>query len=103
MNFASVAVNSPFAGRRSYTYSIPVTLQLAVGQAVWVPFGARILQGIVTGLSAVSDIKETRDIDGIISEVPLLNSLRIELAAWISAHYLCPLFDAVSLMLAARF
>ena len=103
MSFASVAVNSPFAGRRSYTYSIPVTLQLAVGQAVWVPFGAKILQGIVVGLSEVSDIEGTKDIHGFITDAPLLNLSQIRLALWISAHYLCPLFDAVSLMLPPGF
>jgi len=103
MSFASVAVNSPFAGRRSYTYSIPVTLQLAVGQAVWVPFGAKILQGIVVGLSEVSDVDAIKDIQSIIDEAPLVSVSQVRLAFWISAYYLCPLFDAVSLMLPPGF
>ncbi|HEX77894.1 MAG TPA: primosomal protein N' [Dehalococcoidia bacterium] len=103
MSYAEVAVNSPLAGRRTFSYSIPARLSVAAGQAVWVPFGRQVLQGIVLELSHQPQVEETRDIEGIIHPQPLLSPAQVELARWLSDHYLCPLFDAVALMLPPGF
>jgi primosomal protein N' (replication factor Y) len=99
MGYAEVAVNSPIAQRRTFSYSIPPSISLSVGQAVWVPFGPRTLQGIVCRLSEHPEVEETKDIIGTIDPRPLLTPAQIELARWISEYYLAPLFDAVALML----
>jgi primosomal protein N' (replication factor Y) len=99
MRYAEVSVNSPAAQRRTFSYSIPQDLDIAKGQAVWVPFGDRLLQGVVMELTAFPAFEETKDIQGIIEPDPVLSPDYVELAGWISRHYLCPLFDAVSLML----
>ena len=103
MGYAEVAVNSPVAQRRTFSYSIPPSISLSVGQAVWVPFGSRVLQGIVCRLSERPEFAETKDIAGVIDSRPLLSSAQIELARWISEYYLAPLFDAVGLMLPPGF
>ena len=103
MSYAEIAVNSPVARRRTFTYSIPSSLNLAVGQAVWVPFGPRVVQGVVLQLTGDSPVEETRDIIGIIDSQPLLTSIQIELARWIGDYYLSPLFDALALMLPPGF
>jgi len=51
MGYAEVAVNSPVAQRRTFSYSIPPSIDLKVGEAVWAPFGSKVLQGIVFGLT----------------------------------------------------
>ena len=99
MRYAEVSVNSPAAQRRTFSYSIPLDLQIKAGQAVWIPFGERLLQGIVMELTDYPAVEETRDILDIIEPDPILSSKQIELACWISRYYLSPLFDVVSLML----
>ncbi len=103
MKFAEVSVNSPIAQRRTFSYSIPPHLNVEVGQAVWVPFGERTLQGIVMALSPCPAVEETRDIIDIIDSRPFLSTAQVQLARWISDYYLSPLFDAVALMLPPGF
>ena len=71
MKYAEVAVNSPIAQRRSFCYSIPPQLIIDVGQAVWVPFGSKILQGIVVKLSDYPSFESTKEISGLLTSFPL--------------------------------
>ncbi len=103
MRYAEVSVNSPVAQRRTFSYAIPPALDIDVGQAVWVPFGDKLLQGIVLELSPQPSVEETREIAGVIEPRPLLSPAQVSLAQWISQHYLSPLFDAVALMLPPGF
>ncbi len=103
MGYAEVCVNSPVARRGTFSYSIPFGLSVEVGQAVWVPFGAKLLQGIVIELTEHPAVEKTRDIAGIIEPPLVLSPARIALARWISEYYLSPLFDAVALMLPPGF
>ncbi len=103
MGYAEVAVNSPIAQRRTYSYNIPPGLTIVPGQAVWVPFGLRVIQGIVLELTDFPAVDQTRDLAGIIDPKPLLAAFQIDLARWISEQYLSPIFDAISLMLPPGF
>jgi len=103
MNYAEVAVNSPIAQRRSFCYSIPPELTIDVGQAVWVPFGSKTLQGVVVKLSDYPSFEATKEISSTITSLPLLSSVQIEIALWLSKHYLTSLFDSVALMLPPGF
>ncbi len=103
MRYAEVSVNSPVARHQTFSYSIPSNLAVDVGQAVWVPFGSRLLQGIVLELTGLPAVAETKPLVGIIEERPLLSPEHVSLACWISSYYLAPLFDAVALMLPPGF
>ncbi len=103
MGYAEVCVNSPVAQRRTFSYAIPSSLNIKVGQAVLVPFGEKLLQGIVLELSDYPAVEETREIASIIDPEPILSPAKISLAYWISQYYLSPLFDAVALMLPPGF
>ncbi len=103
MGYAEVSVNSPISQRRTFSYAIPSGLSINVGQAVWVPFGDKLLQGIVLELSRYPAVEETREIAGIIEPSPTLSAHQVLLARWISEYYLSPLFDAVALMLPPGF
>jgi len=70
---------------------------------VWVPFGTRIAQGIVTELSDHPSVEVTKEIGSTITDYPLLTPVQIELARWISQYYFSPLFDAIALMLPPAF
>jgi len=102
MNYAEVAVNSP-GSRSTFCYAIPPGLNISAGQAVWVPFGSRLIQGIVLRLSDEPSVKETKEIAGIVADFPLLSPIQIKLAQWISEHYFSPPFDALALMLPPGF
>lgn len=103
MRYAEVSVNSPVAQRRTFSYSIPSGLDVSVGQAVLVPFGEKVLQGVVLEINPLPEVEETREILGIIDSVPILSNHQISLARWISDYYLAPLFSAVALMLPPAF
>jgi len=103
MGYAEVSVNSPVAQRRTFSYAIPPDLSLSVGQAVWVPFGEKLLQGIVLELSDYPSVEETKEVAGLIEPRPILSPAHVSLSYWISQHYLSPLFDAVALMLPPGF
>ncbi|MCK4388426.1 MAG: hypothetical protein KAW00_06600, partial [Dehalococcoidia bacterium] len=102
MSYAEVAVNSP-GSHSTFCYAIPSKLNIGVGQAVWVPFGARVIQGIVVELSEQPSVEATKEILETVTDYPLLSPMQIELAQWISEHYLSPLFDAIALMLPPGF
>ncbi|MFO7996051.1 MAG: DEAD/DEAH box helicase, partial [Dehalococcoidia bacterium] len=104
MNYAEVAVNSPRLHRgQTFSYAIPARLRIDVGQAVWVPFGSRIIQGIVVELCDQPAVEATKEIADLVTDHPVLSPLQIELARWISERYLSPLFDALALMLPPGF
>ncbi|MCH7953187.1 MAG: primosomal protein N', partial [Chloroflexi bacterium] len=103
MPYAEVAVNAAAPIRQTFTYRLPDELTVAVGQAVYVPFGARTLQGIVAEITAEPRYKDTRDIEAVIDARPLVTPERMSLAGWLSDYYRAPLFDCVSLMLPPGF
>jgi primosomal protein N' (replication factor Y) len=103
MEYAEVSVNSPAARRLAFSYAVPPDIGIEVGQAVWVPFGDKQLQGVVLALSDTPPDIETREIAGLIEPHPLLSPHQVALARWISEYYLSPLFDAVALMLPPGF
>ncbi|MFA4836143.1 MAG: primosomal protein N' [Dehalococcoidia bacterium] len=103
MKYVEVAVNAPVAWPRTFTYALPENSSVSTGSAVWVPFGKRLLQGVVFNITDHSPVEETRPIVRIIDSQPLLSQNQVELARWISEHYLSPLFDAAALMLPPGF
>jgi len=103
MKFAEVAVGAAGGHRHTFTYSVPTSLRVEPGCAVSVPFGPRIVRGIVIGLSDIAAVPETRDIISVVSPVVLITPGRIRLASWIADHYMAPVFNALSLMLPPGF
>lgn len=103
MPYAEVCVNSPAGREQLFSYAIPPGLDIVPGHAVWVPFGNRILQGIVVSLSQYPAVEPVRDIEGLIEPEPVLGPNQIELALWLSHYYLSSLFDAIALFLPPGF
>jgi len=102
MNYAEVAVDSP-GSRSTFCYAIPAEFNISVGQAVWVPFGPRVVQGIVLDLVPEPAVEETKEIAGITTGLPPLSPTQLNLGRWISERYFSTLFDALSLMLPPGF
>lgn len=103
MRYAEVSVNSPAADRGTFSYSIPPGMEVEVGHAVLVPFGSKLLQGVVIEVSDTSPVDEVREIAAALDARPMLSTAHVGLARWISEHYLSRLYEAVSAMLPAGF
>jgi len=103
MSYVEVAVDAPVGPGRTFSYSVPRHMSLEPGQLVWVPFGRRILQGVVMNLASVPQVEVTRDVLQPVEPSPVLSSVHLQLAQWLSRYYLCSLFAAVGLMLPPGF
>ena len=101
--YADIAVDTPAAHARAFTYAIPPHFAVQPGQLVWVPFGAQTLQGIITSLSQAQPDFATRPILQAIEPAPLLTPQQLRLGQWLSRHYRATLFSALSLMLPPGF
>ena len=103
MRYAEVAVDATVAHSRTFSYSIPPRFSVEVGQLVWVPFGRRVLQGLVVELVDMPKVPETRDILQPVEPSPLIRPHHLQLGRWISGHYRCSLFTAIAPLLPPGF
>jgi primosomal protein N' (replication factor Y) len=103
MKYAEVAVNFPLTQPRTFSYTIPPHISLSEGHTVWVPFGPRLVQGVVLSISDQPQVEETKEIAEIIDPQPLLFPHQVSLAQWIAERYLSSYFDAAALMLPPGF
>ncbi len=92
LRFAQIAVNVPGVQDR-FDYRIPEQLaaSLDTGWLVEVPFGSQMVQGIVLRRKATSDVLETRLIENVLEDAPVVTAQQIALAEWLSGHYFYPL------------
>ena len=105
MPYAEVSVNSSFGGRTvdTFSYELPPGISVRPGQAVLVPFGPKILQGIVVEVAETPRYAETRLLAGIIEPPLCLTPGQLAVGLWISRHYLAPLFPSLALWLPPGF
>ena len=101
MKFIEVAVDAPIAENKTFSYSVAPDLVLSVGHLVLVPFGRRILQGIVVEINSTPSVENTREVSELVFNEPLVDAFHMKLAMWMSEYYMCSIFDAVSLMFPA--
>ena len=103
--YAEVVVNLPLRSGKDkpfpgFHYSIPEHLrsEAYVGRGVVVPFGPRLVQGVIFSLSEVPPIEEER-IKPIASFLDFsLLPYQLRLAEWMSRYYLAPISECVALM-----
>ena len=103
MKYAEVAVDAPIGESRTLSYGIPPTLVLEPGQMVWVPLGARPVQGIVFQIVDQPQVEATRDVIAPVEPSPLITAPGLDLARWISRYYISSLFQSVAPMLPPGF
>ena len=99
--YAQIVINLDAPLESSFHYHLPADLQGTVepGHLVEVEFGPRLAQGIVIGLDTQSPVPETKPVIALVIPDPVLSSVQIELAQWLSQTYLAPLIDCLRLML----
>jgi primosomal protein N' (replication factor Y) len=90
-----VAIDAAGAGgARTYTYAVPDALAgLEAGEAVLVEYGRRQALGVVMGEATgrpAAGVKVKPVLERVRADGPLLPALSLDLARWISGHYLAP-------------
>ncbi len=108
--YAEVAVNAGRPLRQPFTYAVPPDFlarsgPLRVGHGVFVPFGRKVVQGVVLALRNDTDIASPRPIQARIDPddpTPLLTPAQAALARWIGETWLASLWSCVSLFLPRR-
>ncbi len=98
--FARLAINLP-AVSGVFDYSIPDQLaaQIGVGSLVTAPFAKQTVQGVVLEFVDEAGVPNVKPIESVLDVLPVLTVAQIELAKWMSAHYLQPLAAMIGLML----
>jgi len=99
--FASVVPDSRgMLPQERYTYSVPEEMRQGVmpGVRVRVPFGTRLLPGVVVAISDRSDHAELRPLAAVLDPEPLLSTTLIGLAEWVAARYCAPLPEVIKAM-----
>jgi len=78
-DFARVAVNIAQI-HQTYDYAIPADLQRRVqpGSLVTVPFGKQLAQGIVVSMLDEPEVAETKDIESLVDEIPVVTPVQID-------------------------
>tara|TARA_B100001750_G_scaffold233666_1_gene234157 strand:- start:1711 stop:3933 length:2223 start_codon:yes stop_codon:yes gene_type:complete len=97
MLFAGVGVNSGFNKRDLFTYYVPDHILVQIGDVVVVPFGKRVVLGVVFFLNSESDIDSPRNIIDVLSF--RLSDEQISLVKWMIDHYISGWYETATLML----
>lgn len=99
--YAKLVINIEAPLEELFHYYIPKDMQstLAIGHLVEVDFNRRLAQGIVIDFDETAPVEEVKPIIGLIGAEPIVRPWQIELAQWMSEHYLTPLNACIRLML----
>jgi primosomal protein N' (replication factor Y) len=98
--FARLAVNLP-AVSGMFDYAIPDELagQVGLGSLVTAPFGNQTVQGVVMDLLDAPAVAATKPLESLLDPLAVFSVPQMELAKWISAHYLQSLAAVIGMML----
>lgn len=98
VDIATAAVDS------SFTYRIPNTLSVEIGQHVKVPFGRgnTLKEGFVVAKKDDTELENVKDIAGIMGRLPVFSEEQLELSKWIRRAYHSLWVDALRLMIPAQ-
>ena len=96
--FCDVALPVPLD--QTFTYSISGVVPV-VGARVLVPFSGQRLMGVVTRLhdDPLSEGIETKPVQQVLDDAPILTDELMRLAAWIAQYYVAPLGEVLRGML----
>jgi primosomal protein N' (replication factor Y) len=86
-----------------FCYHLGPDQQVSIGSLVEVPFGSRLLPGLVVGWSGDEPAFNTRAVARVLGERPVATGIGVELARFISRTYRAPLFECLSLVLPPGF
>ncbi|HEY9122194.1 MAG TPA: hypothetical protein VIM80_04280, partial [Brevefilum sp.] len=100
LTYVEVAINlTQISG--CFHYHLPPELEELVspGSLVIVPFGRQRVQGVVLRFVDTPEVSETKPVEELVDEKPVLTPIQIELARWMAEETLSPLGACINLML----
>jgi primosomal protein N' (replication factor Y) len=99
--YAELVINIEAPLENTFHYHVPTDLRsrLRVGHLVEVEFGRRLAQGIILGFHRKSPVEETKPVIALIDPTPVVRPWQIDLARWMSEHYLAALNACIRLLL----
>jgi primosomal protein N' (replication factor Y) (superfamily II helicase) len=94
-HYAEVAI--PTGVDKTFTYLIPDTLVpvARAGVRVLVPFGRKVVSGIIIALPATSAHPHLKAITDVLDASPILSDHLLQLCSWISHYYMAPAGDVL--------
>jgi len=94
-------VTLEIALRKEFDYSIPEDLagRVEIGSRVKVPFGSRLVLGVVTGLPDSSPHTNLKPLAAVIGAQGLVTPKVLALARWMAEYYCCPVETALKSVL----
>ena len=100
MNDRVLEVALPLPVQTLFSYRLPEGWDTpAPGVRVVVPFGARRVIGVVASEGEGTPDRKLKDVFEPLDEAPLVGPALLELAAWVSDHYLAPPGECYRLVL----
>ncbi|HQD18077.1 MAG TPA: primosomal protein N' [Bacillota bacterium] len=90
-------VDKPF----HYYVDEEIDQRVCLGSRVLVPFGRRQVEGYVVGFVDEPDVDEVKPILDVVDPEPVFTEEQLQLAEWMSEHYLCLRVDALQCILPA--
>ncbi|MPZ98837.1 MAG: primosomal protein N' [Dehalococcoidia bacterium] len=102
LKYVKVAVNSGRLTYLTFSYAVPADREIAPGEVVHAPFGARTLQGVVVDGPFDTpgyDPDEVRPLEPVVEGAPRISPPRMALARWLQDYYLAPPWEAHALFL----
>ena len=91
-----VEILLPLKLAKPFTYSVDSTIQLERGQRVIVPFGKqKRYTGIVWRVDVSEPTYETKTIEGVYEDYPLVTAHQLALWEWMALHYMCSLGEVM--------
>ena len=90
-----------FAVRKEFDYSVPEALRdrVGTGTRVKVPFGHRLVTGLVTAIVEASPHSNLRAVDSVVGVAGVVTPTVLQLARWIASYYCCPVESALKSVL----
>jgi primosomal protein N' (replication factor Y) (superfamily II helicase) len=98
-NFARVIIPSPLS--QPLIYAVPEDLRgrIAVGMRVLIPLGKRKVTGVVLELLQATSLLQTRPIEALPDEGPVLDQTLLFLCQWVAQYYLATLGEVLATIL----
>lgn len=96
----------PIPIKNTFTYHFPKSLidYMEVGMRVTVPFGkTKIQTGIVFHIHEEQPAYETKEVDQILDETPIVNKSQLKHWVWLAEYYMCSIGEVVRAALPSAF
>ena len=98
--YADVIMEINVFKNKTFTYKIPSNLNVEIGSRVHIPFGNRLVNGIVLNIKdKYEESIDLKEIIDLIDDKPVLNKEQINLIYFMRNNYLCTYLDAYKVMM----